>query len=147
MNKPGFNIEQVRWPDKQQYLRQIRTTVFIEEQKVPEDMEWEAEDKTCVHLLVNKGADYIATARLLNSGQIGRMAVLKQHRKTGVGAAMLKRLISIAEDSGLETVSMNAQVEAIGFYEKYGFQVEGDVFDDAGIPHRRMVRSVSTHEI
>ncbi len=138
MNKAGFNIEQVQWSDKEQQLRQIRTTVFIEEQKVPEDMEWEVEDKTCVHLLVTQGAESIATARLLNNGQIGRMAVLKQHRKTGVGAAMLKRLLSIAEAMGLETVFMNAQVEAIGFYEKYGFEVEGDVFDDAGIPHRKM---------
>ncbi len=133
---------QVSWRDMEPCLRDIRTRVFIEEQHVPEELEWENDDIDAVHLIVKKNNDYVATARLLNSGQIGRMAVLKPYRRCGVGKKMLEKLLSIAETMGLKTVFLNAQVEAIDFYKKFGFQEHGDMFDDAGIQHMRMNKNL-----
>jgi len=133
-----FEVLQVSWLDMEPYLRSIRTQVFIEEQNVAEELEWEEEDADCVHLLVKKDNDYIATARLLETGQIGRMAVLKPYRQCGIGSAMLQNILSIAKDMDMQSVFLNAQIDAIKFYEKFGFLKQGDTFDDAGIPHVRM---------
>jgi predicted GNAT family N-acyltransferase len=137
-----FEVMQVSWLDMEQQLRSIRTRVFIEEQQVPVELEWEEDDVDCVHLLAQMNDNYIATARLLASGQIGRMAVLKPYRQLGVGSEMLKQLLSIAKSMNMSSVFLNAQIEAIDFYKQFGFQEQGDVFDDAGIPHRKMDMSL-----
>ncbi len=134
-------VLQVSWQDMEPHLRAIRTIVFIEEQNVPEDLEWDGEDVDSVHLLVKKDNNYIATARLLNTGQIGRMAVLKPFRGCGVGSAMLKKILNIARSMDMKTVNLNAQVDAIDFYEKFDFLKHGEIFDDAGIPHIRMEKA------
>ena len=133
-----FEVTQVSWLNMELHLRSIRTQVFIEEQNVPVELEWEEEDVDCVHLLVKNNNDYIATARLLETGQIGRMAVLKPYRQCGIGSAMLQKILSIAKDRDMESVFLNAQIDAVKFYEKFGFLTQGDTFDDAGIPHVRM---------
>ena len=138
-----FVVLQASWLDMEPHLRSIRTQVFIEEQNVPVELEWEEEDIDCAHLLVKKNNDYIATARLLDTGQIGRMAVLKPFRRCGIGSAMLHNILSIAKAMDMETVFLNAQVDAIQFYKKHGFIEQGDVFDDAGIPHLNMVMSLT----
>jgi len=135
-------VLQVSWRDMESHLRDIRSKVFIEEQNVPEDLEWEDADLNAVHLLVKTTGQYVATARLLNTGQIGRMAVLKPYRLSGIGSAMLVELLSIAEERNMQRVILNAQVDAMAFYKKQGFKVESDVFDDAGIPHRKMSKSL-----
>ena len=135
-------VLQVSWQDMESHLRDIRTKVFIEEQNVPEDLEWEDADLNAVHLLVKTAGPYVATARLLNTGQIGRMAVLKPYRLSGLGTTMLAKLLSIAEEKNMQRVTLNAQVDAMAFYIKQGFKVESDVFDDAGIPHRKMSKSL-----
>ncbi|MFT5395254.1 MAG: putative GNAT family N-acyltransferase [Gammaproteobacteria bacterium] len=135
-----FEVLQVSWSDMEAHLRSIRTQVFIEEQNVPIDLEWDEKDIDCVHLLVKKDNNYIATARLLRTGQVGRMAVLKPFRRYGVGSAMLKMILTIAHTMDMKTVSLNAQVDAINFYEKFEFLKQGDPFDDAGIPHVKMKR-------
>ncbi len=135
-------VLQVSWQDMESHLRDIRTKVFIEEQNVPEDLEWEDADLNAVHLLVKTAGQYVATARLLNTGQIGRMAVLKPYRLSGLGTTMLAKLLSIAEEKNMQRVTLNAQVDAMAFYIKQGFKVESDVFDDAGIPHRKMSKSL-----
>jgi len=142
MNDIEVEITQVDWLKMEDHLRSIRTRVFIEEQNVPVELEWEEDDINCVHLLVKNDDEYIATARLLGSGQIGRMAVLKSYRQCGIGSKMLKKLLSIAETLDLNTVFLNAQVNAVPFYKRFGFQEQGDIFDDAGIPHRKMVKSL-----
>lgn len=136
-------VLQVSWQDMEPHLRHIRAKVFIEEQNVPIELEWEDEDVDCIHLLVKKDDNYIATARLLNTGQIGRMAVLRPFRRCGVGSAMLKKILSIAYSMNMKTVFLNAQVDAILFYKQHGFIEQGDVFDDAGIPHINMVMSLT----
>jgi predicted GNAT family N-acyltransferase len=119
-------------------LRQIRETVFVQEQSVPLALEWDEHDKHALHLLAEQNGYPIATARMLADGRIGRMAVLSEWRRQGVGTALLRRLIDEAQQQGLEQVYLAAQVSAIPFYERMGFTVTSEVYDDAGIPHRDM---------
>ncbi len=113
--------------------------MFIEEQRVPESLEWDEFDAVSLHLLAETEAGMvIATGRLLPDGHIGRMAVLPEWRRRGVGYAVLLVLIEAARARGDQSVRLHAQVHALGFYGKAGFVAEGPVFDDAGIPHRTM---------
>jgi len=138
MTELGLIIEQVNWRDSESHLRHIRTVVFIEEQNVPVVMEWDEFDESCVHVLVEAEGRYIATGRLLTSGQIGRMAVLKPYRNRGVGSKVLDKILSIAESMEMKTIFLNSQIKAVNFYKKFGFVEEGDIFDDAGILHLKM---------
>ena len=116
----------------------IREAVFIKEQNVPEVDEWDNDDEHALHLIASLDGNAIGTARLTPKGTIGRMAVLKSFRNQGVGSAMLDRLIEVAKQSKFESVTLNAQRSAEGFYAKYGFTAQGDEFIDAGIPHIAM---------
>ena len=80
----------------------------------------------------------VGTARLLDDGHIGRMAVLRPWRRRGIGSRMLETLIEVARQTGKSGCALNAQTHALGFYERHGFVAEGGIFDDAGIPHRHM---------
>ena len=139
MNKNVVKIEQVNWQDAEAELRDIRTTVFIEEQSVPEELEWDEYDESGVHVLAKIENKAIATGRLLHTGQVGRMAVLKLYRKQGVGSKIIKEILSIADKMQMNIVFLHSQVDAIAFYQKFGFEEEGGVFDDAGIPHKKMI--------
>ncbi len=140
MNLP-FQIKHVQWQQAAEELKNIRTEVFIKEQNVPEELEWDEEDHICKHLLVLHNEQPIATARILQTGQIGRMAVLKNYRNQGIGTAMLKNLLELATAMQLQSVFLNAQIEAISFYKKFGFIEQGDLFNDAGIMHKRMIKT------
>jgi predicted GNAT family N-acyltransferase len=134
-----FQIEQTRWQDNEAALRIIRETVFMLEQKVPEELEWDGLDDDAIHLLArDHGGNPIATARLLSDGHIGRVAVLPPWRGRGVGSALMQRLLQIAAGQGLQEVHLDAQIGAIAFYQRLGFTASGGVFLDAGIPHRHM---------
>lgn len=139
----NFKIEHVSWQRMEKHLRQIRMAVFIQEQNVPIELEWDKEDEHCLHLLVIYENDYIATARLLDSGQIGRMAVLKAYRHKGVGSAMLEHLVEVAREKTMSSVYLNAQITAVDFYKKFGFVEQGELFNDAGIMHRRMRKELT----
>ena len=143
MNDVAFNLQQVSWQDLESHLRNIRSRVFIEEQHVPAEMEWDGYDETCVHIIVEMNGEYVATGRLLETGQIGRMAVLQACRRKGIASKILEMILSIAESKQMETVFLNSQLEVVGFYKKYGFQEIGAVFDDAGIPHRKMKKALT----
>lgn len=122
----------------------IRETVFIMEQDVHEDEEFDGRDAgDCLHVLVeDKKGRPIATARMLHSGKVGRMAVLRHWRKKGVGSAMLIKLFVEARIMGLKQLTADAQVRALPFYEKHGFRAEGDEFLDARIPHKKVVKDL-----
>jgi predicted GNAT family N-acyltransferase len=137
-----FSVRQADWCADRQALRAVREAVFIREQSVPADMEWDDADETCVHALACAGSHAIGTGRLLPDGHIGRMAVLKAWRGRGVGSAILEYLIATARERGLRRVALNAQVQAVPFYERFGFKREGEVFPDAGIPHLHMRREL-----
>ncbi len=121
----------------------IREVVFVVEQGVPVELELDGLDPACQHVLALDSEDRpIGTARMQECGHIGRIAVLRPWRKRGVGSRLLTALIQIAREAGLETVDLDSQLHAIGFYEKHGFRARGDSFLDAGIPHRNMLSSL-----
>jgi predicted GNAT family N-acyltransferase len=122
----------------------IRRRVFQDEQGVPADEEFDADDDRAIHVLAIFGGEPVGTGRLvLHSAyaKVGRMAVLKPHRRRGVGRALMDALIAAAIEHHCTQLVLHAQVQAIPFYEALGFRVVGDEFVEAGIPHRRMQRS------
>jgi predicted GNAT family N-acyltransferase len=122
----------------------VRRAVFIEEQQVPEELEWDGLDAGAFHLIARDGEGRpVGGARMLPDGHIGRMAVLKPWRGHQVGTALLRRALEEAARRGFAKVYLDAQVHAIGFYERLGFVTQGEEFMDAGIPHRRMVRQTA----
>ena len=121
----------------------IRSAVFIDEQKVPADMEWDAADAECLHALArNRLGLALATGRLLDEApgvaRIGRMAVSQTLRGSGVGRAVLDALIEAARNRGKREVVLNAQLSALAFYRRAGFNTCGPVFEEVGISHIAM---------
>ncbi len=117
----------------------VRRRVFIEEQGVPENLEWDAEDGSSLHALASDCEQRpVGTARLLADSHIGRVAVLPSWRRAGVGSALVMRLVGEARRRGYAMVHLNAQVAVLGFYARLGFVAYGPEFDDAGIRHRAM---------
>ncbi|WP_439891076.1 GNAT family N-acetyltransferase [Ralstonia sp. 25C] len=130
-----------RWDAVREDARAIRYDVFVIEQGVPVELEWDEWDDQCWHALARDAAGRsVATGRLLPDGHIGRMAVRKEARGTGVGARVLEALISKAQALGYPELVLNAQTHAMPFYARVGFVPEGDEFEEAGIPHRTMRR-------
>lgn len=120
----------------------LREHVFIREQLVPADMEWDEFDALSRHVVALVDGIPIGTGRLLPDGHIGRMAVLREWRGKGAGSALLTDLLAIARALGMRRVLLNAQVQALPFYVRHGFQAQGEEFLDAGIPHRQMWRDL-----
>ncbi len=140
----SFTVRLADWQTDAPALRIIRETVFVREQHVPVELEWDEFDVSCLHLLaLDSAGNPIGTARLLPDGHIGRMAVLREWRGHNVGSALLQRLLEEAKKRRLQQVVVNAQIYAAGFYTKFDFQTAGEEFIDAGIPHVRMVRQLS----
>jgi predicted GNAT family N-acyltransferase len=134
-----FSISIVSWKQAQSMLVDIRTQVFILEQQVPVELEWDELDANAIHLLAqDKLGKPLGCARITDQGKIGRMAVLKSSRGKGIGKALLNTAIEQCRARHWLDISLSAQTYAIGFYEKTGFMVCSDVYMDAGIPHRDM---------
>ena len=139
MPAPPFVVRPVNWNATRDKLRALRRAVFIEEQRVPEELEWDDADEHAYHVLaVSEEGEPIGTGRLKLDGHIGRMAVARKWRRRGVGAAILQFLLELARKEGCMVVRLHAQTHAIPFYAKYGFETVGEEFDEAGIPHRMM---------
>lgn len=136
--KPDFKVKTATWPDDMATLKAIRFEVFVEEQNVPADEEIDAYDPLSMHAIAWSDGKAAACGRLLPDGHIGRMAVLKPFRGFGVGRLVLQHLIERARQRGDREVVLSAQTHAIGFYEKFGFAVEGGEYLDCNIPHRDM---------
>ena len=137
-----IRVAATTWAESEEALSQIRRQVFIEEQQVPEELEWDGEDEAAIQLLAYFNDTPIGTLRLLDSGYLGRMAVLKAYRNRGVGHALMQTMIDIAEENGLVTLELSAQTHALPFYLQFGFVANGEIFMDAGIPHRHMSMSL-----
>ncbi|MDN3297105.1 GNAT family N-acetyltransferase [Streptomyces ficellus] len=133
----------------------VRREVFVTEQGVPEEIEYDAYDATAVHVLAVRRADAAAlgTGRLLYGphaagktggadgvGSLGRLAVSKAARGLGIGVALVRAIEEAARARGLTAVDLHAQTQALGFYERLGYEAYGDEFQDAGIPHLAMRR-------
>jgi predicted GNAT family N-acyltransferase len=141
MNKTHVSVAD--WYKDNAEIRRIRDTVFVAEQSVPPELEWDAEDATALHFLAFEGNFPIGTIRLLPDGEIGRLSVLKDWRGMHVGDELLKVAISEAEKRDLKQQKLSAQVYATAFYERFGFTVVSEEFLEAGLPHVDMVRSSS----
>lgn len=135
-----IQIRLADWQKDNAALRRIREIVFIAEQSVPAELEWDAEDADAVHFLALEGDYPIGTARLLPDGHIGRVSVLKDWRGLNVGVTLIQAVLAEAEKRGLTQQMLSAQVHATAFYEKLGFAIVSDEYLDAGIPHVDMVR-------
>ena len=137
-----FGVDAGTWNELGEEARQLRDAVFVDEQKVPRDIEWDEHDAVSRHVIArDSDGGAIGTGRLLADGHIGRMAVLADWRGKGVGRALLERLLEEARLQGHAHLALHAQTQASGFYRRFGFVEEGPEFMEAGIPHRTMVRS------
>ncbi|SFD88281.1 ElaA protein [Sulfitobacter brevis] len=124
--------------------RKLRRVVFIDEQGVSEADELDEFDPECLHLLAMDGDQPVGTARIKVEGdtaKIGRVCVLREFRGTGLGAALIRKALEVAQGHA-SRAKLGSQVHAIGFYEALGFEAIGPVYDDAGIDHRDMVRAL-----
>jgi predicted GNAT family N-acyltransferase len=133
-----IEIRPAEWQRDETVLAEIRRRVFIEEQAVPVELEWDGEDDAARHWLALLDGQPIGTARMLRNGHIGRMAVLARARGQGIGSALIKAALDQARTDGLREVYLHAQTHALTFYQRQGFTAEGPEFMDAGIPHRTM---------
>lgn len=125
----------------------IRTAVFVDEQRIPAEMEWDTADAECVHAVAyNRFGLPLATGRLLQHvpgvAKIGRMAVSQAVRGSGVGREVLEALMKVARTRGDHEVLLHAQTSAAAFYARAGFVPRGPQFEEAGIPHVEMVRAL-----
>lgn len=128
-------IQQVTWQDAENKLRAVRTPVFIQEQFVTPEFEWDEIDSSAVHLIALFEDEPIACLRIIHYEKIGRMAVIKKWRGNGLGAALLNMAIKICKEHGSKYLFLSAQTHAINFYLKAGFKQTSDVYTDVDIPH------------
>ena len=141
MIRDDFSLETADWGNDRDRtdLCVVRNAVFVREQNVPPEMDVDEDDARSLHVLA-RGPDRapIGAGRLSPDGKIGRMAVLSEWRRVGVGASMLRLLLEQARSRRLREVQLHAQTDASGFYLKHGFEIDGGDFEEAGIPHRLM---------
>ena len=129
------------WHKDNRDIRRIREAVFIAEQSIPAELEWDEEDLSAVHFLAVEGDYAVGTARLLADGEIGRVSVLKDWRGLRVGDKLLQAVIAHANALGLHQQKLSAQVHATASYEHHGFRIVSGEFLEAGLPHVDMVRT------
>ncbi|MFP8881168.1 MAG: GNAT family N-acetyltransferase [Myxococcota bacterium] len=126
----------------------IRRIVFVEEQGVSREEEFDDLDAVCVHFLAHRDGEAVGTARMhpqSDAGKAQRVAVLSQARRCGVGAELMLAIETEAHDRGLSQVVLHAQASAIPFYESIGYRAEGEEFVEADIPHRFMRKVLAPH--
>lgn len=126
-------------------VHDIRLEVFVAEQGVPVEMELDELDSEGIHVLAYVDGVPAGCGRLLLKGEeakIGRVAVRKSMRKSGIGSGICKLLITIAGDNGVNRIFLDAQLTAVGFYRKLGFTQKGETFLEAGINHIKMVKDI-----
>jgi predicted GNAT family N-acyltransferase len=139
----SISVSFVTWTEAQSELADIRRRVFVEEQGVPLELEWDGLDESAEHVLAKEHDTALGCARLLPGGKIGRMAILPEARGRGIGHSMLRAILDHLQARGIAEARLSAQTHAIPFYEKCGFTVCSDTYDDAGIPHRDMKLKLS----
>ncbi|MFE5716469.1 GNAT family N-acetyltransferase [Streptomyces sp. NPDC056501] len=152
----SYTVREAAGPEDREACFAVRREVFVEEQGVPQELEYDTYDTTAVHVLaVREDGLPLGTGRLLHGsdalgktggdasvGSLGRLAVAKAARGLGVGAALVRGIEEAARERGLAAVDLHAQTHALGFYERLGYEAYGPEFPDAGIPHRSMRRAL-----
>jgi len=138
-----YRIELMSWDKAQPVAGPIRFAIFVGEQNVPPGIELDDMDAKSVHAIAYApDGTAVGTGRLLPDGQIGRMAVVKEWRRQGVGAAILEALVEEARRRGHTEVVLSTQLQAAEFYRDHGFVAEGKVYQEAGILHQKMRRKL-----
>jgi predicted GNAT family N-acyltransferase len=132
-------IELMNWDQAQTIAGPIRFNIFVGEQNVPPGIELDDKDASCMHAIAyDDHGNAVGTGRLLPDGHIGRMAVVKDWRRRGIGALILGALMEEARRQGHKEVVLSAQLQAAEFYREQGFEAEGKVYQEAGILHQAM---------
>lgn len=145
MINAGFRVEPADYTVDFADLRAVREPVFVVEQQVPIEEEWDDLDAQCRHVIARDAVNRpIGTGRLTPERKIGRMAVLAEWRGKGVGDALMEALMDEARALGWPEISLNSQTHAMPFYARHGFEVVGDEFMEAGIPHRKMRKALGS---
>lgn len=138
MSNP-FTVSLVCWHDGEPLLKSIREAVFIREQGVPAELEWDEFDERCRHALaLSQRGEAVGCGRIFSNGHIGRIAVIQQWRKKKVGTAIMEALLDYARAQNYKQVDVDAQTQALPFYRGFGFAEQGEEFIDAGLPHIKM---------
>ena len=131
------------WEKAREEASRIRFRVFVEEQGVPREIELDDQDHQCVHALAfDERGEAVGTGRLLPDAHIGRMAVLRERRRHGVGTLLLNKLTEAARQRGDREIVLSAQVHAVDFYRRHGYEAVGEIYEEAGIPHQVMRRAL-----
>ena len=135
-----------KWDKDRVELKEIRREVFIQEQNVPEELEWDNDDLTCEHFIAYADNEAIGCARLIDQKKIGRMAVLKPYRGMGVGKLIIDHIKRHASQKRYTRLELSSQCHAFSFYKKCGFEAFSAPYEDAGIPHIDMAHNVFSQE-
>jgi predicted GNAT family N-acyltransferase len=138
-----IRIRLADWHRDYSKIHRVRESVFVAEQAVAPEQEWDSEDETAIHFLAEQGDFALGTARLLPDGYVGRLSVLKDWRGLRVGDALMQAVIAQAHSRGIRELKLTAQVHATAFYQRFGFEVVSDEFLEAGLPHVDMLRRVT----
>ncbi len=141
MNIPEIRIKWIKGTDKFKDAYSVRKDVFVIEQKIEETFEIDEYDSLSTHLIIYDNIQPVATGRIFEQGDkfvIGRICVIKEYRKKSLGTLMMQELIKKAISMGARTIHLSSQVNATGFYRKFGFREYGETYDDAGIEHISM---------
>ena len=134
-----IDISIVSFSEKKAEIVLVRIAVFVEEQNVPESIDFDGSDTNYIHVLArDKDGRPVGTARINRKGRIGRMAVLKNYRRQGIGRKMIQALMDYGKENSITDFHVSSQVTAVGFYEKMGFKPFGEEFLEAGIKHINM---------
>ncbi len=143
-----FTVHLISWHDGEPLLRAIREKVFMQEQGVPAELEWDGLDNVCHHALaLTANGEAIGCGRITPDGHIGRVAVLPEWRGKRIATAIMEMLVDYARSQNYAKVELNAQVQAMPLYQKFGFEAKGKVFMDANIPHCKMTLQLKNRDI
>ena len=147
LGQSSYSIKTGRWAELGSDAAVVRTEVFVHEQKIPLELEWDEADQTALHAVAYNGlGQAIGTARLLDTSsttaKLGRMAVKRVLRGSNIGRDLLSVLIDSAAQAGKQEVMLHAQTSAQGFYARTGFVVRGELFYEVNIPHIEMFKSL-----
>lgn len=143
-----FTVQNVDWMSAKDKLTKLREKVFVYEWRIPKDVEFDRQDSAACHVLLLDDAGLeIATGRLTAEGEIGRIAVLNNCRKPEVYQQLFAALLALAEQQGMQTVSVQCELEGVNYYQQQGFRPVGAVYMDAGIPRQRMACSIKNFSL
>ena len=138
MTEPAIIIRSGEWEDLSQWCRPLRELVFITEQGITREEEWDGLDRRALHFVLFADNQAVGTARLLPDGHVGRVAIHPEWRGKGLGQDLLRQVLLEARHQGHTHLMLSAQLHALSFYEQLGFTAQGEPYTEAGIPHRDM---------